>query len=363
MISSSKQYQQVEPLSTRHVFLDTQVYREVGHNPENPALKALKENIEAHRIVLHITDITFEEVKRQIHEQVLSQHREAKALEKHLRRWRKQAPNTAPKYKIEFDADAVAAELYRAFEMFIRHSCGAIVHQALQVDPISVFLKYFLRQPPFDGEDSKEFPDGFMLEALTRWAATQGDHLYVVTRDAAMRRAVDADLHLLILDSIQDVLSRATAEVGPEAETIADALLNHPAFDSTFTRLLTKQMMEATFIYTGDLAEGEAYEGKLLRIDQVGNWSVVSLTEQRVSVILDVTAEVQVEIQYEDRDGAIYDREDDRYYGAENASVYIEEEVEIEVFVEIDRASGEVVDGKVLTSEIDISEPSDYDYR
>ena len=178
-----------------------------------------------------------------------------------------------------------------------------------------------------------------------------------------MRRAVDADPHLLILDSIQDVLSRATAEVGPEAETIADALLNHPAFDSTFTRLLTKQMTEATFIYTGDLAEGEAYEGKLLRIDQVGNWLVVSLTEQRVSVILDVTAEVQVEIQYEDRDGAIYDREDDRYYGAENASVYIEEEVEIEVFVEIDRASGEVVDGKVLTSEIDISEPSDYDYR
>ncbi len=352
---SSKQHRPAEPLSTRHIFLDTQVYREVGHNPENPALKALEESIAAHRIVLHVTDITLAEIKRQLREQVLSTQREAVATEKHLRRWRKQAPTAAPKHKIEFDADAVAAELYHTFEMFIRYRCNAVVHNALDIDPASVFTKYFQRKPPFDGKDSKEFPDGFMLEALTRWAGTHRDFLYVVTRDAAMRRAVDDDPRLLILDSIQDVLARATAEMGPDAEMIAEAVLDRSAFDATFEQLLKQEIPEATFTYTGELPEGEAYEGKLLSIQQVGHWSVISLTEQRVSVVLDVTAEVQVEVQYENRDDAVYDREDDHYYGAEDASITIDEEVEIQVFAEIDRASGEVIDGKVLTNEINIS--------
>jgi hypothetical protein len=55
---SETQYRPAEPLSTRHVFLDTQVYRELGHDPANPALVTLKEQIKAHRVVLHTTDIT-----------------------------------------------------------------------------------------------------------------------------------------------------------------------------------------------------------------------------------------------------------------------------------------------------------------
>jgi len=62
------------------------------------------------------------------------------------------------------------------------------------------------------------------------------------------------------------------------------------------------------------------------------DWSVVSLNARRVSLILDITAKVRVEVQFEDYDSAIYDREDDRWLGVENASTEVEDEVDVEVF-------------------------------
>jgi hypothetical protein len=230
----------------------------------------------------------------------------------------------------------------------------------VQVAPEAIFAKYFDRKPPF--EDSKEFPDAFVVEALIRWAETHTHHLYVVTQDKAMTRAVEAaDPHLLALKTIDDVLTRAAAYLGPQAEAEADNLLNRPAFDTTLERLLKAQMKEATYVYTGDLVEGEAYEGELLAIEAVGDWSMVSLNAHRISLILDVTVKVRVEVQFEDYDSAIYDREDDRWHGVENASTNIEDEVDVEVFVEVSRTSGEAVDAKVLTSEIGVFGPSDYD--
>ena len=189
---SEKQHRPAEPLLTRHVFLDTQVYRALGHNPASQALVTLKEQIEAHRVVLHTTDITLLEVERQIRELILAHRRELGKIEKDFHRWRKQAPRSTPKTPLEFDADALSAELFERFRAFLRVECRANVHPVLQVAPEAIFAKYFARKPPFDGMDSKEFPDAFVIEALTRWAETQGDPVYVVTKDKAMTRAVEA---------------------------------------------------------------------------------------------------------------------------------------------------------------------------
>jgi PIN domain len=336
-------------------------HRELRHNPANPALLALKEQIEVHRVVLHTTDISLLEVRRQIHERVLARQRELGGIERDFRRWRKQAPRSTPKAMLEFDAEALSNELFERFRRFLLVECRSEVHQALEVAPEGIFGKYFDRKPPFDGQDSKEFPDAFVVEALAHWAETQDEKVHVVTEDKAMTRAVQADLRLLALNTIHDVLARAAADLGARAEAIADALLSHPTFDMTLERLLKAQMKEATYVYTGDLAEGEAYEGELLVIEAVGDWSVVSLNAHRINLILDVTAKVRVEVQFEDRDSATYDREDDRWFGVENASTEVEDEVNVEVLVEVNRSSGEVVDAKVLTAEIEVFGPSDYD--
>lgn len=356
----SSKYRPSEPLETRHVFLDTQVYRALGHNPENLALKTLKDHIQAHRVVLHTTDITLLEVKRQLVEAAQTRARELVAIEKDLRRWRRQAPNATPKWLLEIDAAAIGEELFERFHAFIARECHAKEHRAFTtVSAEEVFQSYFARQAPFDREESKEFPDAFAVTALSKWAASTGDKIYVVTGDSAMGRAANADPNLLSLRTIQEVLSRAAAPMGPEAEGIAEELLNAPCFDPSFERLLRAGVKDAGFIYAGDLAEGEAYEGQLTEIEQVGDWSIVGVSDKRVSLILDATIKVSVEVQYEDRDSASYDREDGVWIGAKDAAMQVEDEAEVAVLVEIDRASGEVVGGKLLTSEISVSGPYD----
>jgi hypothetical protein len=53
-------------LKTRHVFLDTEVYRRYGHNLDDKVLQTLLKQIKDDVCTLHTTDITLSEVRRQI---------------------------------------------------------------------------------------------------------------------------------------------------------------------------------------------------------------------------------------------------------------------------------------------------------
>jgi hypothetical protein len=261
-----------------------------------------------------------------------------------------------------FDAEPLSTELFHQFERFLRLECKAEVHLALALAPAVVFTTYFDRKPPFDGEDSKEFPDGFVVEALSQWCRHESDQMmYVVTEDKAMTRAISADKRLRPLKDIHEVLARAAAGLGANGEAAAEAVLAKPAFDGSLEASLRPQMKEVVYVYVGDLVDGEAYEGKLLSIEEVGDWSVVGLNDRRVSLILDAKVKVRVEVQYEDRDHAIYDREDDRWFGTEIASTEVEDEIDIEVLAEVERKTGAVSEAKVLTEEVSINGPSDWD--
>jgi hypothetical protein len=66
----SKEKKPAAPLQTHHAFLDTQVFRKLGHNSESPPLLALRQQIAAGRIILHMTDIRLAEIERQIRDYV-----------------------------------------------------------------------------------------------------------------------------------------------------------------------------------------------------------------------------------------------------------------------------------------------------
>lgn len=353
-----------KPLVTRHVFLDTQVYRNLRHNPVNRALTLLLEQIDAHRVVLHTTDITLLEVKRQIRESVIVHRRDLEKIEKDLVQWRKASPDNGPSAPVVLDVDALAADMFEQFAHFIVRDCRAIGHEALKIPAADVFDSYFRRDPPFHGEDSKEFPDAFALEALTRWCKGARERVYVVTKDGAMLKAAKDHPSLLALSSLHEVLASAAVDLDKvgENEAIADATLDGQDFDGSFEAAMADQIKEVVFVYVGDLPEGEAYQGELLAIEQIDGWSVVGLSEERITLILNANVTVRVEIQYEDRDDAHYDREDDRWFGVESGTTKLDEEIRLEVLVDLERATGAVIEAKVLTPEVSIHGPSDHDY-
>ncbi|MBJ7318605.1 MAG: DUF4935 domain-containing protein [Brevundimonas sp.] len=350
------------PLETRHIFLDTQVFRKLGHNPRNRALTLLRDHIRAHRIILHTTDITLLEIKRQIRERVEAQVRAMDAAEKDFVQWRKASPANGPTAPIRMEAEALAADMFGQMTRFLTHDCSAVGHNALDLDPRQIFEKYFSRQPPFHGENSKEFPDAFALAALTQWCAEARERLYVVTEDKAMAETARRHASLLPLKDLHDVLTRATADLDAEGEAIADATLNLPNFDGSFQNALTLETKDVVFIYSGDLPEGEAYGGELISIDMIDGWSVVGLSQDRITLILGVHATVRVEIQFEDRDDAHYDREDGVWFGVRSAATEIDEEVRLEVLVDLDRVTGLVIEARILDDEVGVHGPSDYEY-
>lgn len=352
------------PLKTRHVFLDTQVYRSLRHNPANRALTLLREKIEAHRVVLHTTDITLMEVKRQIRESVIARNRELSKLELDLAQWRKASPAKGPSAPIMMDVEGLAEEMFEQFREFLIRDCKAINHSALSIQAGDVFHRYFQRDPPFHGEDSKEFPDAFVLEALSRWCGTECERLYVVTKDGAMLKAASLHPSMLTLPDLHQVLAGASANLDTDgdAENLAEATINGQEFDGSFKAAMQDQIGSVGFIYAGELADGEAYAGELLSIEQIDRWTVVGLSGGRITLIVSAVVKVMVEVQYEDREDAIYDREDGVWFGAEIGSTEVEEEIQLEVLVDLDRNRGRVLEARILTPEVTISGPSEYDY-
>lgn len=363
-LKSNVEGEPAKPLETRHIFLDTQVYRSLRHNPANRALTLLREKIEAHRVVLHTTDITLMEVKRQIRESVIARSRELGSLEQDLARWRKASPDKGPSAPITMDVDGLAEEMFEQFQLFLLSDCRAVTHAALSIPAGDVFHRYFRRDPPFHGEDSKEFPDAFVLEVLSRWCETKCERLYVVTKDGAMLKAANEHPSMLTMPDLHQVLTRASADldIDGHAKNLAEATINGQDFDGSFKAAMQDQISSVGFIYAGELADGEAYQSELLSIEQIDRWTVVGLSGGRITLIVNAVVRVIVEVQYEDREDAIYDREDGVWFGAESGSTEVEEEVQLEVLVDLDSARGAVLEARILTPEVTIYGPSEYDF-
>ncbi|WP_374655121.1 PIN domain-containing protein [Phenylobacterium sp.] len=341
-------------LETRHVFLDTQVYNGLKHNPHNPALRALAQHVMQGRLTLHVTDVTLEEVARQLREVVAARARELAAIEKDLARWRHATPKAVPRSSAPLDTAALALGLSEALARAILTDCRAELHRAMEVSPKAVFDAYFRRDPPFDGKGGKEFPDAFALHALEAWCAAKGERMYVVTEDQAMLRAAAASTRFLALKNIQSVLTLAAAD--GEAQALAHALMAQPSFERELKRGLKGAISDAIFIYTGELAQGEAFEGDFVDLIAVRDWELIGRSKDAISLSLEIGAIARVEVQFEDRSEAVYDREDDRWYGIASGSTEVETEVELPVFVELDTLSGRIKELRVLDREVEVAE-------
>lgn len=353
-----------QPLETRHVFLDTQVYRRLHHNAANPALATLARHIADRAVVLHITDITLLEIRRQIAEDVTAKARDLATIEKSFRRWRHTSKGLPEPASV--DPPSIAADLFRHFAKTIVEDWSATVHRAQELPASKVFADYFARNPPFDQDGSKEFPDAFMVKALERWCSDNGALLHVVTQDAAMSRAAHRSEPLRHIATFEELLSRASVQPDIDLEAVGDAVVAAPGFDGALQLLVQGIGDELIFDYRGDLPEAEIVGQTTGAIEAVTDYSIAWVGTKSVCMILTVETEILVEVQYEDRSLAMYDREDDRWFGGETASTELSTKVPLELFVEVELDNFRVITSELLRTEYTVSEGygwPDYDDR
>ena len=300
-----------EPLRTRHVFFDTEVYRRAGFNVSHTAFALLAKEIAAGRIALHITDITLAEIHRQLKEMVIEKAAEAKRLARDFNRIAQITGQQNGTVK-EIDGPALANKAWSGFveKVMTGMNCHSIL--ALEMPPRVVFERYFARQAPFDESGSKEFPDAFVVESLACYCKSNEITMYVVSRDAALRRAAESHDVLIPLQTIDEILAAAAAAPGDEAEieALVDELFAAPGFDDQVIAAIETDLDFVDFTYYGDLPEGSVQEAKLEEIVSLDDYRVAAFDGKQIGLILQVNTILDATIRYLDED-KLRDKDDD----------------------------------------------------
>ena len=349
-------------LDTRHVFLDTAIYRRYGHDLNSKALKPFLALLQDHVFTLHITDITKREIERQIAELGAELAQDVNKANKRLIRWFSRSRWKAEqKDKLkDVNASELAKQAIQDFQLAMSMDWHPQIHMALSVLPTSIFDRYFAREAPFDGHESKEFPDAFAIEALDEWCKSKGARMYVVTFDKAMKRAAERTTTLIPVTSLDDLLQIVAEAQRPDIVEKTERFLENTETSSALQKSIEDQLKDLVIIYDGELLDGEiieqnAGEGPI----ELEGFHVLLASPEQTDVLAKVTVPVIVQVQYQDISEAIYDKEDDEYFGAETAAMEIEQTITISVFLSIDNESREISDVEIVTKEVRVSEPDE----
>ena len=305
-------------LKTRLIYLDTNTYIAKNFQFGKYELDKLRSFIDSENLHLLITDVNISEVKSHIKRRAIEAVSAIQKAAKDAMILRNN--ETLPAYGIfsKINPDAIYNEIVESFEEFLKGDKVEIV--SVSAANISdVFVDYFSENPPFDSENKKaEFPDAFVLSAISRVAAERHHKLYVVSSDGDFKRYCARHAHLISLERVEqllDIIVRNSEELAVPAK-FADTIYNdmrqdiedqvrdmlrrgeysieHPEFDIEEVVVESVEFLERNIVDVS--AESAIYEVKL-----------------KMSVVVDSS--------YIDYDNSPYDREDGRYLYIDNCSV------------------------------------------
>ncbi|MDT3334138.1 PIN domain-containing protein [Shewanella sp. SP1S1-7] len=300
-------------LESRLVFVDTSAYERKNYQFNEHALGKLCDFLESDRLHLLITQITINEIKAHL---LQKSEESAKAIKKiqYDAMFLRNTPELAchgifEKVKPE---DIYKIVLGR-FEDFLNKSSAEIV-DIKSVDSSIVFDKYFKSEPPFGGANKKsEFPDAFVLEAVSKISKDRGQTLYVISDDGDMQKyaeTLDNLIHLNSVDKFLDLVVRNEEE------------LNEPVkfADSIFEQLEASLIESAKGIigdseFYSDAANGFDDEIYKIEIESIciKNKNIISVSGEQAEYEVDFKVILKAQYSIADYDRSPWDSEDKVY--------------------------------------------------
>ena len=326
-------------LETRHVFLDTEVFRANHHDLNTNIMRVLARYIEDGIFLLHTTDVTLREVSRQIGAMEAELITRVNKVFNDLSRWNNRYRYDRHHLPVP-DPLREPTQLNRAysdFEWILRHDWHSQEHRASELAIGPVLERYFDRQPPFDTKGGKEFPDAFALLALQSWCTRTEERVYVVSKDKAMQRAVGVCDCLVAIDDLESLFALVTAAQDHDfAETVLDAF-EEPPLRNQLQDSLVENIGWVGALYDGDKHAAEVSSMEVVELEEIEDVTLLRVDQDQASCLVRVKLLVSAEIDYEDVSEAMWDNEDKRYMFAETVSANIQDSISTKVFVELQR--------------------------
>lgn len=301
---------EIDGLKALNVFVDSSVFIGNNYRYEHPSFVALKDAVSARRANLLITDITIEEVKAHIDNDVSESSQALKKIRGAVKILRNIATLNDSAIFNDIDRAFVGQELYKQFEQFLTDA-GAVIVSVSKANTRFVFDCYFRRAAPFgEGKKKSEFPDAFVLSALSEWAESEQEDVFVVSQDSDMN-GMEVDFpRLSALGSLEAFLGKVTSyfeELAPLAQQLLEDNLSQIA-----------DILEERFQWLGFVLADQDGDVNETRVTEVGEISayLISLTpgsnggpaEARFE--LTTTIAYEADVSYDNLETASYDSED-----------------------------------------------------
>ncbi len=309
-------------LETRNVYLDTQTFVQNNYF-KGGKIQDLFSFAEEKHVKLLITEITLNEIKSNIREDIETASQEVEKYRKAINGKGKIVKNleksgyflNVPEIVVE---DAIN-ELNEKLEALITEGIISIMPYS-EIDLKGIFEKYFKGEKPFGpGKKKSEFPDAVVIAALEKWCLDKKQKIYFISGDKDFSGITLNNIELIM--GLPSLLDKINKQINHDRYDLANILFvgNIEAIEKQIKNKFSYKIKDEIWF---DISIDEVNITSFKIIDH----SVESLDFDEANIHVDFNIEYTLEVTYEDCSSAFYDKEDDKYYGCQTATVTLEQD-------------------------------------
>ena len=267
--------------------------------------------------LLHTTDVTLREVRRQFSNMERDMTNRANKVSKELAIWNTRYRSDHHHLPVPnpLSAPSDPSRAFLDFNRTLCHDWNAQKHLAADLSVGLVLDQYFEGRAPFDREGSKEFPDAIALLVLEKWCLQTQECIYIVSKDKAVQRAAARSEWFIAVDSLDCLFSLVAEVSSSDTAKLISTAFNEPSLIKNLEDALSDQIGELGGVYDGEREDGEVLGMELFELVDITDVTVVRVDQALDACVADVRMLITAEIGYTDVSDAIWDSEDGRYYG------------------------------------------------
>ena len=201
-------------MKPKTVFLDTSAYISEAfafHNTSFQGLRNLCQRGSAH---LLITDITKREIRSNAREFALKAKQALLKLEHRFQVLNLQGLDAFREVQDLISVPKIDVRLDKGLDEYLG-SCRAEILHASDMSAAQIFRWYFDKDPPFGKERKKsEFPDAFVIYAISEWAAAHDENVYIISKDPDFDAACENNDRLIYFETLAPFVESALRTEG-----------------------------------------------------------------------------------------------------------------------------------------------------
>lgn len=321
-------------LKTKNIFLDTETFVANGYSASNK-LSKLAEYGKNGTVRIFISEITVEEVKSNIKEDLLIAIQQINRFKKEIHR-RGRVLRQVEGFKEYLDLPQLDTRidferLTKTFEDFIKLGKVTII-RCENIDIKPILSKYFKKEKPFgEGKKKYEFPDAIFLKQIEDWCEKNYQKVYLVSADPdILEYNCDSIIPLKNIGKLLGIINRQEMMEEKKFEWLEQIFIKNQtkiskSIEKRFIEKVKDEYYSDFTIHNVSVENIELFEFSI--IDDKPGYSTLQM---------DVDISFNLEFSYMDYSSSYFDKEDNKLLFKDIKTVRIDFDNTITAEIEIE---------------------------